>query len=126
EVGAGVGIGALTWLFTTDHTPATLTISPATSPLDIKTSVVANETSTEPTRVPDTPTISEIRPRTPSELFQDVSQAVVRVVSLDGDGKPISQGSGFFVSTDGLVVTNFHVIEGAAAVRTQLYNNTYL
>lgn len=122
----GVVIGALTWLFTTEHKAATLTISPATSPLDIKTSVVANETSTEPTRVPDTPTISEIRPRTPSELFQDVSQAVVRVVSLDGDGKPISQGSGFFVSTDGLVVTNFHVIEGAAAVRTQLYNNTYL
>ena len=35
----------------------------------------------------------------------------------DGNGKPIAQGSGFFVSNDGLIVTNYHVIsEGSSAV----------
>mgnify|MGYP006161956187 CR=1 FL=1 len=31
--------------------------------------------------------------------------------------KPIGQGSGFFVSADGLLVTNFHVIEGGASAK---------
>jgi S1-C subfamily serine protease len=35
----------------------------------------------------------------------------------DKDGKPLAQGSGFLVSKDGLVVTNYHVIaEGSSAV----------
>ena len=34
-----------------------------------------------------------------------------------GNGKPIAQGTGFFVSKDGLIVTNYHVIaEGSSAV----------
>jgi S1-C subfamily serine protease len=31
-------------------------------------------------------------------------------------GSPVKQGTGFFISSDGLVVTNFHVISGAASV----------
>lgn len=43
--------------------------------------------------------------------------AVVSIVMSDKDGNPIAQGSGFFVSKDGLVVTNYHVIaEGVSAV----------
>jgi hypothetical protein len=43
--------------------------------------------------------------------------AIVSIVMSDKDGKPIGQGSGFFVSKDGLVVTNYHVIaEGNSAV----------
>jgi hypothetical protein len=39
------------------------------------------------------------------------------IVMSDKDGKVIAQGSGFFVSKDGLVVTNYHVIaEGTSAV----------
>jgi len=35
----------------------------------------------------------------------------------DKDGKPLGQGSGFLVSKDGLLVTNYHVIaEGVSAV----------
>ena len=43
--------------------------------------------------------------------------SIVSIVMSDKDGKPLAQGSGFFVSKDGLVVTNYHVIaEGSSAV----------
>ena len=50
------------------------------------------------------------------------SPSVVRVVVRDRDLKPIGQGSGFFVSSDGLVVTNWHVIKDAEFA-TVLLNN---
>jgi S1-C subfamily serine protease len=43
--------------------------------------------------------------------------AVVSIVMSDKDGKPIAQGSGFAISEDGLIVTNYHVIaEGTSAI----------
>jgi tetratricopeptide (TPR) repeat protein len=51
----------------------------------------------------------------PDELYRYGSPAVVRVLVKDAQRKPLGFGSGFFVSNDGLVVTNYHVIEGANA-----------
>lgn len=43
--------------------------------------------------------------------------AVVSIVMSDKDGKPIAQGSGFLVSKDGVIITNYHVIaEGSSAL----------
>ncbi|MGB8536742.1 MAG: trypsin-like peptidase domain-containing protein, partial [Acidobacteriaceae bacterium] len=43
--------------------------------------------------------------------------AIVSIVMSDKDGSPIAQGSGFLVSKDGVVVTNYHVIsEGSSAI----------
>jgi Trypsin-like peptidase domain len=43
--------------------------------------------------------------------------SIVSIVMSDDKGKPIAQGTGFVVSKDGLVVTNYHVIaEGSSAV----------
>lgn len=51
------------------------------------------------------------------EIATSSNGAVVSIVMSDKDGNPIAQGSGFFVSKDGLVVTNDHVIsEGTAAI----------
>lgn len=47
------------------------------------------------------------------ELFAFASPAVLQVHAYDRDFKSLGQGSGFLVSKQGLIVTNFHVIEGA-------------
>lgn len=39
--------------------------------------------------------------------------SVVSIVTLDRHGQPLRHGSGFFISEDGDVVTNIHVLEGA-------------
>ena len=51
----------------------------------------------------------------PDKVFAAASPAVALIEVLDGSSKTISQGSGFFVSSDGLLVTNFHVISGGAS-----------
>ena len=44
----------------------------------------------------------------------------------DERGKPLSIGSGFFVSRDGMIATNYHVIEkGYGAVIATLDGKTY-
>ena len=43
--------------------------------------------------------------------------SIVSIVMSDDKGKPIAQGTGFVVTKDGLIVTNYHVIaEGSSAV----------
>lgn len=50
------------------------------------------------------------REQTAQELFESVSPAVVRVVA---EGSSRGFGTGFFISADGLLVTNYHVVEEA-------------
>jgi S1-C subfamily serine protease len=50
-------------------------------------------------------------------IAKSANGAIVSIVMSDKDGKPIAQGTGFLVSKDGLIVTNYHVIaEGNSAV----------
>ncbi len=53
---------------------------------------------------------------TPNEIFKEVSPAVVLIEVEDG------AGSGFIVSTDGKIVTNFHVIEHTRRATVRLTN----
>lgn len=63
-------------------------------------------------RKPNPPVIAV---RTVSDVAHDGSRAMVTILTSDSAGKPLEQGSGFVVSPDGKVVTNFHVIDGAKA-----------
>jgi S1-C subfamily serine protease len=50
-------------------------------------------------------------------VSREAHGAVVSIVMSDKEGHPIAQGSGFLISKDGHVVTNYHVIEnGSSAV----------
>jgi serine protease Do len=50
------------------------------------------------------------------EIVAKAKPAIVEIVSSDAKGSPKTQGTGFFVSPDGLVVTNRHLIEGANSI----------
>jgi len=50
-------------------------------------------------------------------IAKSANGAIVSIVMSDKDGHAIAQGSGFLVSKDGVIVTNYHVIsEGSSAI----------
>ncbi len=51
--------------------------------------------------------------------------AIVSIITSDKDGKPVAQGTGFLVSTDGRVVTNYHVIKGASSAIVKLPDGAF-
>lgn len=58
--------------------------------------------------------------KSPGEIAREQSQAVVIVEALDDRGSVISQGSGFIVTPGGAIVSNLHVVQGAAMLRVKL------
>src|SRR5215475_7157093 len=58
--------------------------------------------------------------KSPSEIAREQSKAVVIIESLDERGSVTGQGSGFIVTSLGAVVTNLHVVQGAASLRVKL------
>ena len=65
-------------------------------------------------------------PLSPDVLFARTAPAVVRVNVHDGAMKPLGHGTGFFVSADGVVVTNYHVIDGANYATVERSDGTVL
>jgi serine protease Do len=64
-------------------------------------------------------------PLTVPELVKRSSSAVVQIVASGETGGQML-GSGFVVSEDGKIVTNFHVIEGANSATVKLANGSSL
>ena len=62
----------------------------------------------------------------PEDLFARASPSVVRIEVRDAGFRRIGLGSAFFVSSDGLLVTNYHVIEKAKFASIRMGNQTTL
>lgn len=50
-----------------------------------------------------------------TEIVQHNAKKVVMIITFDDNDQPLSIGSGFYISGDGLILTNYHVIENAAS-----------
>jgi serine protease Do len=59
-----------------------------------------------------------------SSLVEKVMPAVVTIVSADA--KDIVQGSGFIISSDGKIVTNFHVVAGKPVILARRSDGSFL
>jgi len=51
--------------------------------------------------------------------------AVVSIIMSDKDGRPIAQGSGFVVSKDGHIITNYHVIQSGSSAIVKLPDGAF-
>jgi len=69
----------------------------------------------------DAPEVSETELKLP-DLIARVEPAVVRINIRSSDGYSI--GSGYVVSADGLIATNYHVIEGAKEATVEFVDGT--
>ncbi|MFZ2197370.1 MAG: tetratricopeptide repeat protein [Thermodesulfovibrionales bacterium] len=58
-------------------------------------------------------------------IFTENKSSVVVIYTYDKDGSQIHQASGFIAGTDGVVVTNYHVISDAAGIKVK-FENTML
>ena len=64
------------------------------------------------------------RAMAPDELFRQVSPSVWQVATSDADGKPIGTGSAVVIGSETLV-TNCHVLKGAATVIVRQHNTLH-
>ena len=62
----------------------------------------------------------------PSQIYEMIVSATVRIEGLNKDGKMHNVGSGFFISANGEIVTNYHVIAGAYDLKVKLYGGDEL
>jgi S1-C subfamily serine protease len=88
---------------------APLTVAAQSSP------VIFDMSKAQPLPPPKTAE-RELRKDIPT-IAKAANGAIVSIVMSDKDGQPIAQGTGFLVSKDGRILTNYHVIaQGSSAV----------
>ena len=63
-------------------------------------------------------------PLTAEQIYARCSPAVFCLTTYDYAGQPCSLGSGFFISSDGVALTNCHVLAGAASATALMTDGT--
>jgi hypothetical protein len=58
-------------------------------------------------------------------IARDAKGAIVSILMLDKNGRPVAEGSGFFISGDGRVMTNYHVIRHGKSAVVKLPNGAF-
>ena len=66
--------------------------------------------------------LSLANPLTAEQVYKLASPAVFYVEIFDKDGESLKTGSGFFISSSGLAVTNYHVVIGAVSAKITMDN----
>jgi S1-C subfamily serine protease len=58
-------------------------------------------------------------------ISREANGTVVSIIMADNKGQPIAQGSGFVVTRNGLVVTNYHVIKNGTSAVIKLPDGSF-
>ncbi len=67
----------------------------------------------------------ELAEYTPTEIYNQALMYVGEIHTYDRLGSPLAQGTGFVYSSDGQIITNYHVIEEAYSAQFILNGVTY-
>lgn len=61
-----------------------------------------------------------------SDIYTRYARGVVAIMTKDKAGKEIGEGSGFLISSDGILVTNAHVVQSAYAAEARVAGKTFI
>ena len=96
------------------------TAAPTEAPTPEPTAEPTPEPTPEPTATPE-PTPEPKKPMDTADLAEFVQERTV-TVNVEKITGSKSSGSGFFIDSEGTIVTNFHVIDLAQAISVEMDN----